>query len=1064
MRKQFLLGLMAMSLPLTTWAQTFTVNVTPKSGDAIVYAGDDTKNQFTVTVTDGESETPLTLGQDYVVYYYDATGTTETPVRAAGTYTVKVYGQQNYSRYTVGTETFTVAKKSVNARLGLQSASKTYGDSDQSLLDNLVKTIPDGVLAAGDPTTERTDFLKCLQVDRYGEDAKGEDVKEGGYQVIVNGKTGETESNYSYTSTQEGDVVTLTINRKELTAEITQDDTYNGYPKDLTWYITNNKVQIAEGGIIEGDEDKVEISALTYEGEGEVKNAGDYALTAELSGEKSGNYTIGKVNLTITPATLTITKKSGTDADFKMDFDGKTVTGDLTEKFDYTKFFNKDEEAILKEELTMEWKADNANAGEEGHEVLPYVKGEPLSETNKLQNYNIVYEDVAKFVINPKNISGVTIEISDLTYQGKQFSVEGLLTVTDNDITDEEGNGTKLTVADYDIEDVGPFDGDGMTNAKEKFMVVLTGKGNYKGTALNTNGFEIKKAALTISAKEGDDVKWSKEYTAVEYQDVLTDQFDYVGFKGEDDAASIGLSMKKRYSNPSVGTYSVLVFNGKELYDEEENAFTNYEISYEDVATFEITPATLKYSIMPDTITYNGTQQEVNFVTVDDKENGFGFKGNDSWGNIARTDMTKVVKPEIAVEDEDTKNAGNHKLILLNEEEVSAGPNYNVEYVEADAYLTIEPSTVNIKISNKSVRFEEFADELSEEKLADLAQSTSFTDIKNVPSDDKVGRKALRDMITLELQNGAETGASGTYENGIVATINPATPEDEVMLKNYGYGLVDEEGNPTHFIIKNGTLTIGGVAALELDGAENADDLLAEDPEAETIPAKLARLNGAKVDKVTIKNLRNITPAHSDLYTGMWYSLVLPFDVTVREISNNFKYAIVDIPYEDNTDPDVISFKLTMGKVPANTMMLFKVDENQNWEDKAMEFTEKTIVYNPEAEPLHDKANNYFMPVYQATPLDADTQWYMYFDGEPKNAAKNPMTMYPFNGYIEAVAGAAARIIVEEADGSTTAINAVNAEKVNAAEGWYSVDGMKLNAQPTKKGIYINNGKKVVIK
>ena len=32
------------------------------------------------------------------------------------------------------------------------------------------------------------------------------------------------------------------------------------------------------------------------------------------------------------------------------------------------------------------------------------------------------------------------------------------------------------------------------------------------------------------------------------------------------------------------------------------------------------------------------------------------------------------------------------------------------------------------------------------------------------------------------------------------------------------------------------------------------------------------------------------------------------------------------------------------------------------------------------------------------------------------------------------------------------------------AAGWYTLDGRKLNGKPTKKGLYIHNGKKVVIK
>jgi hypothetical protein len=59
---------------------------------------------------------------------------------------------------------------------------------------------------------------------------------------------------------------------------------------------------------------------------------------------------------------------------------------------------------------------------------------------------------------------------------------------------------------------------------------------------------------------------------------------------------------------------------------------------------------------------------------------------------------------------------------------------------------------------------------------------------------------------------------------------------------------------------------------------------------------------------------------------------------------------------------------------------------------------------------------------------------------------------------------AAPRIFIEEADGTTTAINAVMNEKGANAEGWYTIGGMKLQGAPTQKGIYINNGKKVVVK
>ena len=49
-------------------------------------------------------------------------------------------------------------------------------------------------------------------------------------------------------------------------------------------------------------------------------------------------------------------------------------------------------------------------------------------------------------------------------------------------------------------------------------------------------------------------------------------------------------------------------------------------------------------------------------------------------------------------------------------------------------------------------------------------------------------------------------------------------------------------------------------------------------------------------------------------------------------------------------------------------------------------------------------------------------------------------------------------------DGSATSISLVNADDAVRQTGWYSVDGIRLQDEPTKKGVYINNGKKVIIK
>ena len=57
-------------------------------------------------------------------------------------------------------------------------------------------------------------------------------------------------------------------------------------------------------------------------------------------------------------------------------------------------------------------------------------------------------------------------------------------------------------------------------------------------------------------------------------------------------------------------------------------------------------------------------------------------------------------------------------------------------------------------------------------------------------------------------------------------------------------------------------------------------------------------------------------------------------------------------------------------------------------------------------------------------------------------------------------------ITFEDIDGTVTSIKTVSgveSRELNA-EGWYTLGGMKLNGAPSQKGVYINNGKKVVIK
>ena len=49
-------------------------------------------------------------------------------------------------------------------------------------------------------------------------------------------------------------------------------------------------------------------------------------------------------------------------------------------------------------------------------------------------------------------------------------------------------------------------------------------------------------------------------------------------------------------------------------------------------------------------------------------------------------------------------------------------------------------------------------------------------------------------------------------------------------------------------------------------------------------------------------------------------------------------------------------------------------------------------------------------------------------------------------------------------DGSTTTIDNGELRIENSTDAWHTLDGRRLSGKPTQRGIYINNGKKIVIK
>ena len=220
-----------------------------------------------------------------------------------------------------------------------------------------------------------------------------------------------------------------------------------------------------------------------------------------------------------------------------------------------------------------------------------------------------------------------------------------------------------------------------------------------------------------------------------------------------------------------------------------------------------------------------------------------------------------------------------------------------------------------------------------------------------------------------------------------------------------------------------------------------------------------------------------------------WNTLVLPFDITVAELSKVLGYAVVNVidasgAQYNNGDP-IFKFKLTMKGgngsnevLKANRPFVVKTTDAINDDENFFyDFGSRKIVAPTTDDAVNAGLGCTFNGTYETKHVDYTSEGKVRFltgnldkwIGLTSQGLE--WNVVPFAGFIDlsnldADAAARATFIMEEADGSTTAIRSINADEINSknAEGIYNLNGVKLNSVPSQKGVYIQNGKKIVVK
>ena len=378
--------------------------------------------------------------------------------------------------------------------------------------------------------------------------------------------------------------------------------------------------------------------------------------------------------------------------------------------------------------------------------------------------------------------------------------------------------------------------------------------------------------------------------------------------------------------------------------------------------------------------------------------------------NVGSYDVTLTVADNTSFSNFTVPATATGKLIITRRPlTITAAP--QVLYV-GDSYLNIDQKAVTIEGLVKGETLE-----------VQLAFSTEVT-TTYVDSDNK-----------LILASGSTKDIAG----GIVPSIKAG---QEAVLKNYSY--------TTASLVAGKLTIIKASAVLFLD---DKDENLAT-----AIQTAASGTDKKRIVKFSTRVLK----------ANQWNTIVLPFATSVQEISSKLDYAVVDVLGE-STSPETISLKLAFGAIPANTPFMVQPAEDKDLADVTFDGeggAGVTIVYD--ADPKADDGQgHYFKGTYTGTTVtSADKSEYYYSTSKKQFVNASGSTKI---GIMRAflkdtnAAGAGARVItIEEADGSVTAIDTVETQNGENNGAIYNLQGVRVNK--ASKGVFIQNGKKVIIK
>lgn len=377
----------------------------------------------------------------------------------------------------------------------------------------------------------------------------------------------------------------------------------------------------------------------------------------------------------------------------------------------------------------------------------------------------------------------------------------------------------------------------------------------------------------------------------------------------------------------------------------------------------------------------------------------------------------------------------------------------------------------------------------------------------------------------LDLNVGATEATLNKDYNKNLATVTGKQPNDNVAWKlvfNTAENQDDEDYDPVELdnnkkLTDNQTHTYGhGISAIFVDATAQAPNdnanyvLVADSADIAVLATKVLILD--KQDEYLAGKISDnigddytVKFANTTTKIGEWYAMVLPFEVDPLKMVQAFdRYVIFNVLNTAGTKDGNFKFTLTMSPIPAGHPFLIKfaskADDNVATAQPITEVKWDTVfnaglygtvsikeVITPTTTPYVDFDGTYTAgEELQGLSGEngGDKVWWLanssikkpntnpvqYYDNNWKKPKTNKRILEAMEAYLTAEGKTwttyAPTITVEDFDGNVTSIKSLSVDQINGlnVKGMYNLNGMKMNNVPTQKGVYIINGKKVVIK